>query len=77
MADMIHQGPQSTDPTREDRRGQGQNTDLSQLSVSAHFAEPESPRLPTHTSASVTQRWGKKAFESGVTIEGRLLGGKR
>ncbi|MEN9847225.1 MAG: hypothetical protein RIS36_2372 [Pseudomonadota bacterium] len=76
MADMIHQGPQSTDPTRGDRRAQGQNTDLSQLSVSAHFGEAGSPRLPTHTSASVTQRWRTKAFKSGATIEGRLLAGK-
>jgi proteasome lid subunit RPN8/RPN11 len=77
MADMIHQGPHTTDPSREDRRVQGQNTDLSQLSVSAHFSDPEAARLPTHTSASVEQRWGKRAFESGVVIEGRVMGGKR
>lgn len=77
MADMIHQGPPTTDPTREDRRGQGQNADLSQLSVAAHFAEADAPRLPTHTSASVTQKWGKRSFDSGVVIKGRVVGGAR
>ena len=77
MADMFHQGPQTTDPTREDQRGQGQNANLSQLSVAAHFAEAEAPRLPTHTCASVSRRWGRRAFDSGAIIEGRVVGGRR
>ena len=77
MADMIHQGPQTTDPPREDRRGQEQNPDLSRLTVAAHFAEAEAPRLPTYTSASVTERWRERAFDSGLIIQGRVVGGKR
>jgi hypothetical protein len=77
MADMIHQGPHTNEPTGEDRRGQGPNADFSQLSVAAHFSEAETPRLPTHTSASVTQRWSRRSFDSGVVIEGRVVGGAR
>ena len=77
MADMIHQGPHTTDPTREDRRGQGPNADFSQLSVVAHFSEAEAHCLPTHTSASVAERWGEKIFDTGARILGEVVGGKR
>ena len=76
MADRIQQGPQNTGPQREDRQGPGPNTNLSHLSVSAYFSEKKPPQLPGHTSASVTQRWGKRSFDTGAVINGEVVGGK-
>jgi hypothetical protein len=77
MADMTQQGPQTTDRNRDDRRGQGQNTGLEQLTVSAHFSEPETAPLHRHTATSVAERWDKKLFDGGAMMRGEVVGGKR
>lgn len=76
MADMTHQGPQTTGTIelQAGRRDQGAEQALSQLSVTPHFSEIESPRPPVHTSASVAERWGSRSYDTGVVIEGRILG---
>ena len=74
MADMTHQGPPTTDPTRQDQRGHGPNTDLYQHSFST---DPSSPRVPSHTRASVAKRWGERSFDTGAVIRGEVVGVRR
>ncbi len=77
MADMTQQGPKTTDRNRDDRRGQGQNRDLGQLTVSAHFSDPETAPFHRHTATSVAKRWDEKLFDGGAMMRGEVVGGKR
>jgi|GEM_PF-1996969 hypothetical protein len=76
MADMTQQGPQTTERNRDDRRGQGQNPDLDQLTVSELFSGPETASLPRHTATSVAQRWDEKLFDTGAMMRGEIVGGR-
>lgn len=74
MTDMTHQRPQTTGASEHNNREQGPDRGLSTLSVAPHFSEISSARPTAHTSASVAARWGSRRYDSGVFIEGRLLG---
>jgi hypothetical protein len=73
MAD-ITKGP---DTTRIDRgrTPEGPSTDLSALTMGPDVMRSEAPTLPRQTLASIEKKWGERAFDTGVMIQGRKVGG--
>ena len=74
MADMIKQEPQTNQRVDAGRHGHNAETDLSKLTVTPSIMEAESPALPRHTSESVQQKWNVRRFDTGVVIEGKVVG---
>jgi hypothetical protein len=74
MADMIKQEPQTNQRVDVSRQGHNAGTDLSELAVTPNVMEAESPALPRHTSESVQKKWDVRRFDTGVVIEGKVIG---
>ena len=74
MADMIKPETQANRPVDTTRQGTTAETDLSRLTVTPSVMEAESPALPRHTSESVQQKWNVRRFDTGVVIEGKVVG---
>ena len=71
---MKTQGPQTTHRVETNRQGHAAETDLSKLTVTPNIMEAEAPALPRHTSESVQQKWSVRRFDTGVVIEGKVVG---
>ena len=71
---MKTQGPQTTHPVETNRQGHAAETDLSKLTVTPNVMEAEIPALPRHSSESVQQKWSVRRFDTGVVIEGKVVG---
>lgn len=74
MADMIKQEPQTNHRIEASRQGHTAETDLSKLTVTPNIMEAEATELPRHTSESVQQKWNVRRFDTGVVIEGKVVG---
>lgn len=74
MADMIKQEPQTNHRVDAGRQGHTAETDLSKLTVTPNVMEAEAPALPRHTRESVQQKWNVRRFDTGVVIEGKVIG---
>ncbi len=74
MADMIKQEPQTNHRIEASRQGHTAETDLSKLIVTPNIMEAEASALPCHTSESVQQKWNVRRFDTGVVIEGIVVG---
>jgi len=75
MADIIKQEPQTNHRVDAGRQGHTAETDLSKLTVTPNIMEAEAPALPRHTSESVQKKWDVRQFDTGVVIEGKVIGG--
>jgi hypothetical protein len=74
MADIIKQEPQTNHRVDAGRQGHTAETDLSKLTVTPNVMEAEIPALPRHSSESVQQKWSVRRFDTGVVIEGKVVG---
>ncbi|MEY4669940.1 MAG: hypothetical protein RL518_2639 [Pseudomonadota bacterium] len=77
MADLTQTGPNTTTRVESSRPSHVIDTALSGLTVAPSYVAAEAPRMPTHTSESVQQRWTKRTFDTGTIIEGKNLGRSR
>ena len=71
---MKTQDPQTNQRIDVSRQGHAAETDLSKLTVTPNILEAEAPALPRHTSGSVQQKWNVRRFDTGVVIEGKVVG---
>ena len=77
MADLDQPSQQTSGTTPQNERAQNLGSDLSTLSVAPSFMEAEPARIPSHTSESIRSKWGSRSFDTGVVIQGRIVGGPR